>query len=517
MKQIRLIIAIILVSSGHVSGKSKGENKDIPLLDISGFKQIAEIDRRYQSVNVEMCEVVGGNFWIPYDLLDSEKVNVSGLSALKREISPINLYDKKLRVLASALGPMYVRISGTWANSTYFQDNDEPKLESAPEGYENVLTRAEWKGVVDFCKAIDAKLVTSFAISPGMRDAEGNWTKKQIEPLINYTKSIGGEIAAAEMFNEPSHAGYGSAPNGYDASWFARDFAAFKSFVDSAVPEMKMLGPGSTGEGGIIPSNSILTDDIFKTKPKPGFEIFSYHYYGGVSQRCGGKLTPETALSKDWLQKTEEGLKYYVEARDNYLPGTPIWLTETAEAACGGNPWAATYVDCFRYLEQLGRLAKKGIQVVMHNTLCASEYSLLEQETYEPKPNYWAALLWNSLMGTKVYETHHSLQGVDVFIHNLKDSGVGYSILIINSESFASSIQIPVEARQYLLESETEDIQSKSVKLNGEKLTLRSDESLPVLKSRKLKPGVIQLPPYSISFFVIDQVDKTGNSGVVRK
>ncbi len=44
---------------------------------------------------------------------------------------------------------------------------------------------------------------------------------------------------------------------------------------------------------------------------------------------------------------------------------------------------------------------KKGVQVVMHNTLAVSEYALLDQVTFEPRPNYWSALLWNKLMGTK--------------------------------------------------------------------------------------------------------------------
>ena len=44
-----------------------------------------------------------------------------------------------------------------------------------------------------------------------------------------------------------------------------------------------------------------------------------------------------------------------------------MWLTETGEAACGGNPWASTFADGYRYLDQLGRLAKRGVQVVAHN------------------------------------------------------------------------------------------------------------------------------------------------------
>lgn len=69
-------------------------------------------------------------------------------------------------------------------------------------------------------------------------------------------------------------------------------------------------------------------------------------------------------------------------------PGKPIWVTETADAACGGNPWGTTFLDTFRYLDQLGRLARDGVRVVMHNTLVGSDYGLLDETTFAPRPNY---------------------------------------------------------------------------------------------------------------------------------
>ena len=505
MKQITIIVILLLFIPWN--GKPKENEKETYRLDFTGLKQVGEVDECYQSYNVEMCEVVGGDFWIPYDLLDSAKVKAGGFSALKHTIPPINLYDKKLRMLASALGPAYVRVSGTWANTTYFQDNDEPKLNTAPNGYENILTRKEWKGVIDFCNAADGKLITSFAISDGIRDSQGNWTPAQAGPLVRYTKSIGGRIEGAEMFNEPSHASYGGAPDGYDAADYANDFEAFKTFVDSAVPEMKILGPGSTGEGGILPGDtSMTTGKILTATPKPEFDIFTYHFYGGVSKRCMGRLTPENALTRDWLSKTEDGLKFYRDARDKYFPNAPVWLTETAEAACGGNPWAATYIDCFRYLEQLGRLAKKGVQVVMHNTLCASEYALLEQETYNPRPNYWAAFLWNKLMGTKVYNAGNPVEGADIFVHNLKNTSGGFAVLMVNPEGSANTVHIPADAELYLLTADGDNLQTKTVRLNGEVLELKSGESLPEMKGKKVKAGEIQLPAHSILFLAFKNI-----------
>lgn len=89
----------------------------------------------------------------------------------------------------------------------------------------------------------------------------------------------------------------------------------------------------------------------------------------------------------------------------------PLWLTETAAAACGGNPWDATFLDMFRYLDQLGRLAKGGVQVVLHNTLAASDYGLLDETTFAPRPDYWGALLWHRLMGRTVLDPGASSHG----------------------------------------------------------------------------------------------------------
>jgi heparanase len=509
-----ILLLLLIGISAYAQDFRSASPKDIALipqqngckikLNLADIKQVAEVDERYQSFNIEMCEVVGGDFWIPYNLVDSVRKNSdrTGIAALKWPIPPINLYGKKLRMLAAALGPTYIRVSGTWANAVYFQDNDETKLATPPDGYKNVLTRQQWKGVLDFCKATDCKLVTSFSICNGMRDKEGNWSPFQLQSLLNYTKSVGGKIAAAEMFNEPSHASHGDAPTGYNGASFAKDFAVFKKYVKSAAPEMKILGPGSTGEGGILPSGlDITTESMLSAEPKPGFDIFSYHYYGTVSKRCAGSQKPENALSNTWLSKTEIGLSYYQGLRDKYNPGAPIWLTETAETACGGNPWAATYLDTFRYLEQLGRLAKKGVKVVMHNTLARSEYALLDNHKLDPRPNYWVALLWNRLMGTRVFEAGILTDGVDVFAHSLKNSSKGIAVLIVNPIDSECSVEIPAKAVKYLLTAD--DLQTKTIKLNGEVLKLKSDETLPEIKGEKIKAGDVLLPPHSILFLSI--------------
>ena len=264
----------------------------------STMARIGSIDERFQSYNIEMVEVTGGRFWKPY----ASKAEATPAASkqpssnqpagmdpgLYQYRQPINLANPRLRKLAAALGPAYLRVSGTWANTTYFQNSDEPAPAAPPKGFNGVLTRQQWKGVVDFSHAANAEIVTSFAVSPGTRDSAGVWTPEQARQFLDYTKSAGGHIAAAEYMNEPNIAELGGAPKGYSAADYGRDVAAFRAFAKQAAPDMIFLGPGSAGEGTLMTPSSMHTlssADLF-TATGPVFDAVSYHSYGGVSSRC---------------------------------------------------------------------------------------------------------------------------------------------------------------------------------------------------------------------------------------
>lgn len=484
---------------------------------------IAHVDERFQSYNIEMIEVTGGRFWAPYkaaaeepaadQAADKQLAGPAGMPAsLYRYRPPVDLGNAKLDKLAAALGPAYVRVSGTWANSTYFWNSDAPAPEKPPAGFNGVLTRNQWKGVVDFTKAADARLVSSFAISPGVRDTNGVWTPAEAEKLLAYTKSIGGNIAAAEMFNEPTFASMGGAPKGYDAEAYARDFKAFVAYVKKADPGMLILGPGGVGEAGgfgQMPGMQLIGSEDILRDQGPGLDAFSYHYYGGVSQRCARMgaaamgITPEKALSEDWLTRTLRDEAFYAALRDRYAPGKPIWLTETAETACGGDPWAADFIDSFRYLAQLGELAQKNVQVVMHNTLDASDYGLLDETTLEPRPNYWAAVLWRRLMGTTVLDPG-ALKQPDLYVYAqcLRGKRGGIALLAINADrEQARQITLPKDSARYTLTAP--DLLGTATMLNGTELKAAADGTLPAMDGAAQNAGTVELKPLSITFLAV--------------
>lgn len=485
-----------------------------PAVDPSRLPSLGTIDARFQSYNVEMVEVTGGRFWKPYNASASTpsdrgadnagNVPAGGNPDLFAYRQPIDLSNRRLRRLAAALAPAYLRVSGTWANSTYFADSDAAPS-TPPGGFNAVLSRERWKGVIDFARAAGAEIVTSMATSPGARDATGLWQSDQARRLFAYTRSIGGRIAAAEFMNEPTLAAMGGAPDGYDAAAYGRDFKAFVAFIKASEPDVIVLGPGSIGETMATPSTSdfISARDLLVTSG-PGIDAFSYHHYGALSQRCSGipgQTTPEAALSQAWLASTDKTLAYYRSLRDEFAPGKPIWLTETAEAACGGNPWAASYLDTFRYLDQLGRLAKAGVQMVAHNTLAASDYGLLDEKTLRPRPSYWAALLWRRLMGTIVLDAGVH-EGLHLYAHCRRAVRGAVALLAINTDrTNAVTLRLPVASERYTLSAD--DLQNAGVKLNGTALELGPNDDLPRLAAVTSKAGPVEMLPATITFFTL--------------
>jgi heparanase 1 len=504
---IRTGFCCMLATASLATPVCSGAFDDAPTITPSILPRIGTVDARFQSYNIEMVEVTGGRFWKPYrsqpDIplappprAGSDPPPGRKDADLLQYRPPIDLGNARLRKLASALAPAYLRVSGTWANSTYFADSDDAPS-APPAGFNGMLTRRQWQGVVDFSHAVNAEIVTSFAISAGSRDIRGVWTSEQVRRLLDYTGAIGGHLAAAEFMNEPDLPGIGGAPAGYDAAAYERDFRVFHAFAKQAAPELLILGPGT------ITASSTATDLLAETGS--GLDVVSYHHYGTLSQRCIGSGNPEAALSEEWLSRADRSVNFYKALRDRFAPGKPIWLTETAEAACGGNPWAATFLDTFRYLDQLGRLAKAGVQVVMHNTLAASDYGLLDERTLEPRPNYWGAVLWRQLMGSTVLDADVPVQsGLHVYAHCLRDTPGGVALLVINTDRHAPhTLILPTASVRYTMDAA--DLLDRHIQLNGRTLTETAVDQPPPIVGAPTSANALRFEQATIAFLGIPE------------
>lgn len=493
------------------------------------------VDERLMSYNIEMAEVAGGTFWRAYtpgQIAGTEPFppmkGPADFANAMQVYPPVDLTVPKMRALAAQFGSVWVRVSGTWASKTYY-DFDGKAGGKAPAGYQNVLTKEQWLGVLDFVKAVDGKLMISVANCQGLHAADEPWNPSEAEKIFSLSRDYGVPIQAAEFMNEPNMLGYSGAPEGYTPDDYARDQDLFCAWVRAHYPDCLLVGPSNTcdnsmgpaganatstntpagkGGGGVasLMSNVASVEQLMDpTKEK--LDIYSYHYYNGVSERLAGMMPGahwdvKDALGEPYLGVAGLTARLNVPARDKYCPGSPMWVTESGDAGGGGDTWASTYLDVFRTLNELGEFCTITDGVIFHNTLAASDYAFLDRVTHDPRPNYFAVLLWTRLMGQTVYDTGEAIrEGAHVFAHSRKDGKEGVCYLVINnSETEATDLVLPADAVRYTLSADF--LRAPVMRLNGRPLALTAEGALPDLSGEVQKAGTLSLAPATITFLV---------------
>jgi hypothetical protein len=239
---------------------------------------------------------------------------------------------------------------------------------------------------------------------------------------------------------------------------------------------------------------------------KSKMDVFSYHYYNGVSERgaaMGGHWPYEAALTEQYLAVAANCARQYVDRRNKYVPGGEMWVTESGDAGCGGNTWASTYTDVPRTLNELGEFATVTNGVIFHNTLASSDYGYLKHGSFEPRPNYFAVLLWNRLMGKTVYASGEAIrEGAHVYAHSRKDGKAGYVYLVINNSTEATTVALPKESQVYALTGNGK-LRSRTMLLNGKELVLGENDALPALEGVCVPAGTCEVAPGGCTFFVL--------------
>lgn len=493
-------------------------------LDTTKLKSLRTIDPCLVSYNVEMTEVTGGTFWKAYtdaQVDGTEEFPVISdwrdMGNLQQWYDPIDLYNPRLRKLAKELGTAWVRVSGTWANKTYY-DFDGHTGGKVPEGFQNLLTKEQWIGVLEFVKHIGGKLLVSVANCPGIHKANEPFPLDQVELLFGFSKEYGVPISAAEFTNEPNMMAMSGLPEGYTAADHARDHDIFGAWLRENYPDCLFVGPCTVGDidmfgigmdqagGGIASALEMVTTEALLGENKVKMDVFSYHYYNGVSERgaaMGGHWPVEACLTDKYLGVAANCARQYVDRRDRYVPGGQMWVTESGDAGCGGNTWAPTYLDVPRTLNELGEFCTVTDGIIFHNTLASSAYGYLEHGSFEPRPNYFAVLLWNKLMGNTAYDTGIPVEeGKHVYCHSRKDGKDGYVYLIINNSEDITTVELPSQALRYTLDGDGK-LRSRVMTLNGKPLILGENDELPELEGELEKEGKVELASGTCTFFVI--------------
>lgn len=490
---------------------------------------IRDVDERLVSYNIEMTEVTGGTFWKPYtpgQIAGTEEFppvtdlkDVTAMEELMQYYPPLDLSNKRLRALAKELGPAWIRVSGTWATKTYY-DFDGSANGRAPEGYASVLTREQWTGVLDFVRDVGGKLLVSVSNCAGDHPDGGPLSLAQAEKLFSLSREYGVDIGAVEFMNEPNMLEMSGAPAGYTPADYARDQDILYAWVREHYPDCLLAGPCTTGDPSLAGPDSkgfgagigslaqtCTTQELLEgTQVK--LDVFSYHYYNGVSERLAAVM-PDAhwdaglAHTDEYLAVAPGCARAHIPLRDRFVPNGQLWVTESGDAGGGGDTWASTYLDVLRTLNELGSFSEVTDGVIFHNTLASSDYGFLEHGSFRPRPNYFAVLLWNRLMGTAVYGcSAPKRKNVHVYCHSRKDGRPGAVYLAINNSlTDAVPVELPKAAQRYTLSAET--MRSPVMQLNGKDLSISGICGMPELVPERQEAGLALLAPGSCTFFVL--------------
>lgn len=507
---------VTVIAVGFQSASATNKNaaaSDSVILNATTLPFIRTMDDRFQSFQIGMSHLTGGETWKAYSEGDDHSKQAANFEAVRQARAPTDLSSRRLRKLAKGLGPFYLRYGGTTSNSVYFQNDDGPRLELPPKGFRTILTRQSWAEAVDFAKAVDAKIITSFTVSNGVRDANGAWSTRHAAPWLAYTKDIGGEIYAAELFNEPNAHEPGWTDEPVSADSFARDFNNLDQFVAQAAPNLKLAGPGVARLGVPFPVpalEKVTAEQYFTASPRPTFDIVSYHFYGAMAERCAPPRSPagvsaNDALAEEWLARPDATFQAQKALRDAYAPAAPIWLTETGAAACGGTRWQPTFLDSFRFLDTQGRLAKQGLDVIVTHALISGSNGVIDEKTFLPNANYWSALLWRRLIGDRILDAGPITPGLHLYAHCQRGVAGGVTVLAINLDESSAVINVSGAVELYALTAP--ELQSRTVLLNGQVLALDPKDELPTLTAKKLPRGRVTLAPTSINFIAMPKAN----------
>uniref|UniRef100_A0A3P8UGV3 Heparanase n=1 Tax=Cynoglossus semilaevis TaxID=244447 RepID=A0A3P8UGV3_CYNSE len=440
------------------------------------------------------------------------------------------LRSSKLRFLAKALSPAFLRFGGTSQDFMVFTHQTSNQLEifkyfspsdhvscdqlELPEWLERRLKRALSKQqmilmkedvrrkyrrvkfteyTVDVLHAFAncSGLDLIFGLNALLRNSDNTWNGSNARSLLRYCESRRYHMSW-ELGNEPNSYKK-KAGLRVDGFQLGRDFTKLREMMSQSefYHNSQLYGP-DVGQ----PRDHRV--DILQGFLRSGADAVDactwHHYYvNGRDTSLQDFIDPE--ILDTLAVKTKEVLQKVKKAS----PGKSVWLGETSSAYGGGAPGLSdTFVAGFIY----------------H----------LVDNNLDPLPDYWLSLLYKRLVGPEVLNISAwsaSGQRVRLYLHcsntNSYRNGA-VTLMSLNLSRKTARISVPTLVSSstvdaFVLQSDRpgeEGLYSRSVTLNGVVLKMVDDQTLPDLTGSGLPPADhLQLPAFSLAFFVFKDAQAT--------
>ncbi|GAC1351046.1 MAG: hypothetical protein NVSMB1_00350 [Polyangiales bacterium] len=500
-------------SNGHPSDQTPPIPTRSTTVRIDAGTVVATLSPRFLSFAVDTAQVVGAPFWASASEFDAGKTKV--------ERSPYDFGRPRLRALSRALSPAYLRIGGTDADRVFYDMNEVPA--KPPTGFNFVLTRKQFDALNTFAIDLGFQVMFTLNAGPASRDSLGHWTSDNARALMTYGAGKKYPISHWELGNEVNAFSFVFGPSArVRPADFINDVATARALVDSESMGARLVAPASAYFPKLGEVPPFIADFLAKGTQA---DVISWHFYPMQSRRCPllRRADLDTALDPITLDEISKWAAEVESLRDAHAPKKEVWLGETGNAQCGGEPLVSdAFAGSFWWVDQLGLLAKRGEPVVVRQTLSGSNYGLIDDVTLEPNPDYWASVLWKRWMGDRVLSSSISSSAssapsdplLRTYAHCAgADAGApkgSIAMALINLDRVTAarvtlSSYEGTGSAQMVLTAPTLD--ARTIRANDVPIASGADGTLPQLITQHptFAPlSTIVLPPASIAFVLVD-------------
>ncbi|XP_068326528.1 heparanase-like protein 2 [Pyrus communis] len=452
----------------------------------------------------------------------------------KAGIFNLDLSNKILHNAVKAFNPMRIRVGGSLQDQVSYgvgfgdkSCNRFKKNDSGLFGFsEACLHHKRWDELNQFFNKTKAKVTFGLNALHGKKVSSedkslriGDWNAQNSRDLMEYTIAKGYQIDSYELGNELSGSGVSAR---IESEQYAKDMKKLKEVVTELYPDAsnrpKVLGPAGFYDKEWF--------ENFLQATGPGVvDGVTHHLYNlgpGVDPELIDKVQDPFFLSE--IAQTFYDLSNTIQ---QFGPWLEAWVGEAGGAYnSGGKDVSHTFADGFWYLDQLGITSTYNHKVYCKQALIGGNYALLNTTTFIPNPDYYGALLWHRLMGTRVLSTmNFGSPYLRAYCHCTKNQK-GVTLLLINMSN-TTTFDVAVlpdynlyrrqilttrkygakgepEREEYHLTPEGGNIQSDVVLLNGTPLKLTNASDIPEMKPKLVDPtSTISVAADSIVFVSI--------------
>ncbi|XP_063937829.1 heparanase-like protein 2 [Daucus carota subsp. sativus] len=467
------------------------------------------------------------------DLWPSTKCDYNQCPWPKVGLLELDLKNKVFANAIKAFDPLRIRIGGSLEDQTVYKiglvtkcPHFKNKMNVRRFGFSNgCITMERWDELNHLFNETGAKVTFSLNALRGRKLEKknstlwvGDWNKINAQEFMKYTISKGYKIDSYELGNELSASGVSAKVK---ARQYGKDMIVLSNLVKrlyaNSSYQPKLLGPAGFYDQDWF--------NEFLQVSGPGIvHGLTHHIYNlgpGVDANLINKVQDPY-----FLDEIAQTFKDVSESVKLYGPWSGAWVGESGGAYnSGGKHVSNTFANGFWYLDQLGMSSTFDHKVYCRQALIGGNYGLLNTTTFAPNPDYYGALLWHRLMGTRVLQvSHDGSPYLRSYAHCSKHSKRGdITVLLINMSNSTTfivntrndlnlypserTVRLPPR-EEYHLTPEDGNIQSEVVLLNDTPLKLTKSMDIPNLNPAFASPlDPIKVAPDSFVFAVLRGFD----------